>query len=80
MIFRFGLEILTNHWNIQHVFDQMVNLLVEDVLCVPTAGCNLFLPGLALDQGYRMTWDNDARLFWLIKDEAEVIRAQYEIR
>ncbi|GMF45464.1 unnamed protein product [Phytophthora fragariaefolia] len=33
----------------------MVFLFVEDVLYVPRGGCNLFSPGLALDQGFKMS-------------------------
>ena len=56
----------------------MVNLLLEEVLYVPAAGCNPFSPGLALDLGYQLTWDKNARLFGLIKDEVDVIRTHSE--
>ncbi|CAI5700998.1 unnamed protein product [Peronospora effusa] len=56
----------------------MVMLMIEDVLYVPSVGCNLFSPGLSLDQGFKMTWENDARLFGMMKDGAEVIRTSYE--
>ena len=32
--------------------DQMIMLLIENVLYVPNAGCNLFSPGLSLHQGF----------------------------
>ncbi|GMF53792.1 unnamed protein product [Phytophthora fragariaefolia] len=60
--------------------EQMVFVLVEDVLYVPSAGCNLFSPGLALDQGFQMTWDSDARMFGMSKEGTEVIRTVYENR
>ncbi|GMF47884.1 unnamed protein product [Phytophthora fragariaefolia] len=60
--------------------EKMVFLLVEDVLYVPSAGCNLFSPGLALDQGFQMTWDSDARMFGMSKEGTEVIRTVYENR
>ncbi|GMF61977.1 unnamed protein product [Phytophthora fragariaefolia] len=60
--------------------EQIVFVLVEDVLYVPSAGCNLFSPGLALDQGFQMTWDSDARMFGMSKEGTEVIRTVYENR
>ncbi|CAI5717219.1 unnamed protein product [Peronospora farinosa] len=60
------------------VDEQLVMLMIEDVLYVPSLGCNLFSPGLSLDQGFKMTWENDARLFGMMKDGAEVIRTSYE--
>ncbi|OWZ09602.1 Copia type Polyprotein [Phytophthora megakarya] len=60
--------------------EQMVFVFVEDVLYVPSAGCNLFSPGLALDQGFMMTWNSDARIFGMTKDDTEVIRTAYESR
>ncbi|KAG2978435.1 hypothetical protein PC120_g25316 [Phytophthora cactorum] len=60
--------------------EQLVFVLVEDVLYVPSAGCDLLSPGLALDQGFIMTWESDARMFGMTKDDTEVIRTQYESR
>ncbi|GMF53554.1 unnamed protein product, partial [Phytophthora fragariaefolia] len=60
--------------------EQMVFVLVEDVLYVPSAGCNLFSPELALVQGFQMTWDSDARMFGMSKEGTEVIRTVYENR
>ena len=37
------------------VDEQLVMLMIEDVLYVPSAGYNLFSPGLSLDQGFKMT-------------------------
>ncbi|GMF51741.1 unnamed protein product [Phytophthora fragariaefolia] len=56
----------------------MVFVLVEDVLYVSSAGCNLFSPGLAVDQGFTMTWDSEARIFGMTKENIEVIRTEFE--
>ncbi|GMF35188.1 unnamed protein product [Phytophthora fragariaefolia] len=60
--------------------EETVFLLVEDVLYVPSAGCNLLSPGLALDQGFTMTWDSEARIFGMTKENIEVIRTKLENR
>ncbi|KAG3232377.1 hypothetical protein PI124_g22538 [Phytophthora idaei] len=60
--------------------EQMAFVLVEDVLYVPSAGCDSLSLGLALDQGFIMTWESDARMFGMTKDDTEVIRTQYESR
>ncbi|KAE9301123.1 hypothetical protein PF008_g22837 [Phytophthora fragariae] len=60
--------------------EEMVFVFVEDVLYVPRAGCKLFSPGLALDQGFKMSWDQDSRIFGMSKDGAEVIRTTQEHR
>ncbi|KAG3235702.1 hypothetical protein PI124_g19278 [Phytophthora idaei] len=58
----------------------MVVVFVEDVLYVPKAGCNLFSPGQALVQGFKMSWDQEAMMFGMTKDDTEVIRAMYQHR
>ncbi|KAJ8537304.1 hypothetical protein ON010_g13293 [Phytophthora cinnamomi] len=60
------------------VDEEMVFMLVEDVLYVPSASCNLFSPGLALDQGFTKTWDSKARIFGMTKENTEVIRTEFE--
>ncbi|GMF25209.1 unnamed protein product [Phytophthora fragariaefolia] len=60
--------------------EEMVFVFVEDVLYVPGAGCNLFSPGLAMDQGFTMSWDQDSRIFGMAKDGIEVIRTTHEHR
>ena len=60
------------------VDEKMLTLMIEDILYVPSAGCNLFVSGLSLDQKFMITRENDARLFGLMKDGAEVIRTSYE--
>ncbi|OWY98892.1 hypothetical protein PHMEG_00030217, partial [Phytophthora megakarya] len=60
------------------VDEQMVTVFLEDVLYVPRAGCNLFSPGQALDQGFKMSWDQDTKLFGMSKEGTEVIRTTYE--
>ncbi|KAE9224944.1 hypothetical protein PF004_g12068 [Phytophthora fragariae] len=60
--------------------EEMVVVFVEDVLYVPGAGCNLFSPGLAMDQGFTMSWDQDSRIFGMAKDGIEVIRTTHEHR
>ncbi|CAH0481929.1 unnamed protein product [Peronospora belbahrii] len=59
------------------VDEQMTFVLVE-VLYVPSAECNLFLPGLALDQGIKLPWDLNTRMFGMTKDNIEVIHTTYE--
>ena len=44
------------------IVEKMVYLVVDDVLYVRKAGCNFFSPGLALKEGFRMTWDDAMRL------------------
>ena len=44
------------------VDEQMVMLMIEDVLYVPSAGCNLFSPGLSLDQRFKMALENVATI------------------
>ena len=58
--------------------EKIIFLLVEDVLYVPTAGCNRFSPGLAIDQRFQMKRDNDTNLFGMMKDGSGVIRTQYD--
>ncbi|KAG6958235.1 hypothetical protein JG687_00009509 [Phytophthora cactorum] len=60
--------------------EDMVFVFVEDVLYVPKAGCNLFSPGQALEQGFKMSWDQEAMMFGMTKDDTEVIRAMYQHR
>ncbi|OWY90178.1 Retroelement pol Polyprotein, partial [Phytophthora megakarya] len=60
------------------VDEQMVTVFLEDVLYVSRAGCNLFSPGQALDQGFKMSWDQDTKLFGMSKEGTEVIRTTYE--
>ena len=52
--------------------EQLVHLMLDYVLYVPGAGCNLFSPGLALDQGINMSWDASARLFGMTKDNLKL--------
>ncbi|KAJ8520489.1 hypothetical protein ON010_g17941 [Phytophthora cinnamomi] len=56
--------------------EEMAFVLVKDVLHVPRAGCNLFSPGLALDQEFAMTWDSEARILGMTKENTEVIRTE----
>ncbi|KAG4045392.1 hypothetical protein PC123_g19205 [Phytophthora cactorum] len=60
--------------------EEMIFVFVEDVLYVPRAGCNLFSPGQALEQGFKMSWDQEAMMFGMSKDDTEVIRAKHEHR
>lgn len=60
--------------------EKMVFAFAEDVLYVPKAGCNLFSPGQALEQGFKMSWDQTTLLFGMSKDNTEVIRAKHEHR
>ncbi|KAE8903830.1 hypothetical protein PF005_g11108 [Phytophthora fragariae] len=60
--------------------EEMMFVFVEDVLYVPGAGCNLFSPGLAMDQGFTMLLDQDSRIFGMAKDSIEVIRTTHEHR
>ncbi|KAG6949403.1 hypothetical protein JG688_00014636 [Phytophthora aleatoria] len=55
-------------------------VFMEDVRYVPQAGCNLFSPGLALDQGFQMLWDQGARIFGMSKDGTEVVHTKQEHR
>ncbi|OWZ01804.1 LOW QUALITY PROTEIN: Integrase, catalytic core protein [Phytophthora megakarya] len=59
------------------VDEQLMMVFLEDVLYVPKAGCNLFSPGQALEQGFQISWDQDAKLFGMSKDATEVIRASH---
>ncbi|CAH0478160.1 unnamed protein product [Peronospora belbahrii] len=56
----------------------MAFVLVEDVLYVPSAGCNLFSPGLALDQGFQLSWELNKRMSRMTKDNMEVIYTTHE--
>ncbi|CAH0519666.1 unnamed protein product [Peronospora belbahrii] len=61
------------------VDEQMTFVLVEDdVLYVPSPGCNLFSPGLALNQGFQLSWKPNKRMFWMTKGNMEVIRTTHE--
>ncbi|OWY90132.1 LOW QUALITY PROTEIN: Retroelement pol Polyprotein [Phytophthora megakarya] len=60
--------------------EEMVFVFLENVLYVPKAGCNLFSPGLALDQGFKMLWDRDSWIFGMSKEGTEVIRSTLEHR
>ncbi|CAH0519306.1 unnamed protein product [Peronospora belbahrii] len=60
------------------VDEQMAFVLVEDVLYVPSAGCNLFSPGLALDQGFQLSWELNKRMSRMTKDNMEVIYTTHE--
>ena len=59
--------------------EQMTLVLVENVLHVPSAGCNLFSPGLALDQGFQLSWEPNTIMFGMTKDSMEVIRTTHEL-
>ena len=54
--------------------------MMDNVLYVYGAGCNLFSPGLALDHGYEMSWDLDSRIICMKKDKLEVIRTHHKNR
>ncbi|OWZ17094.1 LOW QUALITY PROTEIN: Copia type Polyprotein [Phytophthora megakarya] len=71
----FGTILLTSM-----IDEKMVFGFVEDVLYVPSAGWNLFSPGLAMDQGFTMSWDQGSRIFGMEKDGIEVIRTTHEHR
>ncbi|KAJ8544544.1 hypothetical protein ON010_g11724 [Phytophthora cinnamomi] len=69
--------------------EEIVFMLVEDVLFTSTserylnildAAEHLFSPGLALDQGFTMMWDSEARIFGMAKENTEVIRTEFENR
>lgn len=60
--------------------DKTVFVCIEDVLYVPSAGCNLFSPGLAIDQGFNMTWDNTANTFGIVKDKIPLCRTVFHNR
>ncbi|OWY95491.1 hypothetical protein PHMEG_00034493, partial [Phytophthora megakarya] len=62
------------------IVEEMVFVFVEDVLYVSKAGCNLFSPGQALAQGFKMSWDQDSMMFGMSNEGAEVIRAKLEHR
>ncbi|POM77591.1 Integrase catalytic core protein [Phytophthora palmivora] len=47
---------------------------------VPAAGCNLFSPGQALEQGFKMSWDQEAMIFGMSKDDTEVIWTKHDHR
>ncbi|KAF4140674.1 gag-polypeptide of LTR copia-type [Phytophthora infestans] len=51
--------------------EEMIFAFVKDVLYVPKAGCNLFSPGQALEQGFKMSWDQTTLLFGMSKDSTE---------
>ena len=57
--------------------DKPVVMFLEGVLYVPSAGCNLFSPGLALKQGFKLGWSPEAESFSILKDGEEVIRTQH---
>ncbi|KAG6953020.1 hypothetical protein JG688_00013017 [Phytophthora aleatoria] len=59
---------------------EMIFVFVEDVLYVPRAGCNLFSPGQAVGQGFKTSWDQEAMMFGMSKDDTEVIRAKHAYR
>ncbi|POM59370.1 Integrase catalytic core protein [Phytophthora palmivora] len=60
--------------------EEMVFVFLEDVLYVPKAGCNLFSPGQALEQGFKMSWEQETMMFGMTKDGTEVLRAGHNHR
>ncbi|POM69418.1 Retrotransposon protein, unclassified [Phytophthora palmivora] len=60
--------------------EEMVFVFFEDVLYVPKAGCNLFSPGQALEQGFKMSWEQETMMFGMTKDDTEVFRAGHNHR
>ncbi|OWY93274.1 hypothetical protein PHMEG_00037393 [Phytophthora megakarya] len=53
--------------------EEMVFVFVEE-------RCNLFSPGQALEQGFKMSWDQDSMMFGMSNEATEVIRAKHEHR
>ncbi|KAK1931546.1 hypothetical protein P3T76_012875 [Phytophthora citrophthora] len=62
------------------IYEEMVFVFVEDVLYVSAAGCNLFSPEQALEQGFKMSWDQEAMIFGMSRNGTEVIRAKQDHR
>jgi hypothetical protein len=60
------------------VDEQPSFVFIDNVLYVPDAGVNLFSPGLAMQQGFGMAWDECGKLFSITRDGREVIRTTLE--
>ncbi|OWZ18157.1 Rve-domain-containing hypothetical protein [Phytophthora megakarya] len=65
----------------RRVIDEKIVLVcLEGLLYVPKAGCNLYSPGLALEYGFKMSWDQDTMMFGMMFDGIEVLRAVHKHR
>ncbi|KAF4143354.1 hypothetical protein GN958_ATG07420, partial [Phytophthora infestans] len=56
------------------------HLFVEGVLYVPVAGCNLLSPGQALERDFKMSLDQEAMIFGMLKDGTEVYHTKQDYR